>query len=503
MKTKSYPFLVTLLLVIFLATPVAAETLTLRDALVLGLAENYDLRIASLAVERASAGVIGEEGTFDVTAELGLNASHSEVPADSALINGNIMETNQAQAEAALSKQFATGLQTRLSLTGTRSDADSLADRLDPAYRTALVLDLTQPLLKDRGSEINTANLQIARTRQQQSAYGYLSSAQQLATDIERAYLDLSQAEADYRYAVLARDLAQELLDGNQRKFDAGLIPITEVNEAKTAVAGREESVLLYRQRIAQLRNSLLDLIDQGETKLSPDWQVALPETVNTIELDLDQAIATGLQQRPDLQQARLELDARKVALVYAKNQQLPRLDLEASLSVNGLSGDADSVAYYNGNWQDSFDDEGSSWYAGLRFSMPLQNRSAKALYRDAAAQDKQSLYRLRRAEIAAETAIRSAHATVELGLERVEVARRSSELAETTLEQENRRLEEGLSDTFRLLNFQEALVTAKVSEVAALTDYYRAQASLFKAMGTNLERYNIVAALPHQGAMP
>ena len=503
MNRKTCPFLLTLLLAITLAAPAAAGTLTLREALVLGLAENYDLRIADLDVERAQAGVTGEEGRFDLVAELGINASRSELPTDSTLIDSDVTKTSRVQAEAALSKHFATGLQTRLSLTGTRSDTDSLADRLEPSYRTALVLDLTLPLLKDRGTDVNTANLQIATTQQQQAAHGYLASAQQLAAEIETAYFDLAQVEAEYRYAILARDLATELLAGNQRKLDTGLIPVTEVNEAKSAVAGREQNVLLYRQRITQRRNRLLELIDQGETSLPPDWQVSLPETVGTIKLDLEQAISTGLLQRPDLQQARLELVARKVALVYAQNQQLPRLDLEASLSVNGLSGESESPSYYSGDWQDAFDKEGSSWYAGIRFSMPLQNRNAQALSRDAAAQDRQSLYRLRRAEIATETAIRSALATVELGMERVNVARSSSELAQATLDQENRRLEEGLSDTFRILSFQNALVSAKVSEVAAITDYYRAQASLFQAMGVNLERYNIVAALPHQGAMP
>lgn len=485
-------------------TPFAhADTLSLRQALVLGLTENYDLQIAELDVERAQAGVTSEEGRFDVNAELAINASHNEVPADSALLATDFVETEQTQGEAALSKQFATGLQTRLSLTGTRSDADSLADRLDPAYRTALVLDFTQPLLKDLGLDINTANLKIARTRQQQAAYGYLASAQKLVSEIENAYLDLAQAEADYQYALLARDLAKELLDGNQRKFDAGLVPVTEVNEARTAVAGREESVLLNKQRIAIMSNRLLELINHGKTERSADWQVTLPMLTSPSEPALDEALETGLRERPDLQQARLELDTRKIALIYADNQLLPRLDLEASLGVNGLSGDADSNTYYNGGWQDSFADDGNSWYAGLRFSMPLQNRKAKAQYRDAAAQDKQSLYRLRRAEIAAEAAIRSAHANVELGRQRVEVARQSAELAQTTFDQESRRLEEGLSDTFRMLNFQTSLVTAKTREVDAIADYHRSLASLFQAMGANLERYNIVAALPHQGAMP
>jgi outer membrane protein TolC len=497
-----YKTLFSMLLLACTLTSAQAETLSLREALIHGLNENYDLEIANLEVERAAAGIVGEEGRFDVTAELAVNASRDERPVASPEFTADTLTTEQSQAEAALSKQFSTGLQTRLAVTGTRSDADRLANQLDPAYRTAMVLDLTQPLLKDIGIDINTANLQIAKTRQQQAAYGYLADAQELTTEIEKAYLDLAQAEADYRYAVLARDLAKELLDGNQRKLDAGLVPVTEVNEARTAVASREETMLLSQQRITIARNRLIELINQGETKLSTDFDATLPE-VSPLTVPLSDALETGLRQRPDLQQARLELDARKVALAYADNQLLPRLDLEASLGVNGLSGKSDMGSPYDGGWQDAFANDGESWYAGLRFSMPLQNRVAKAQYRDAEAQDQQALFRLRRAEIAAEAAIRAAHKTLRLGLERLEVARRTSALAQTTLDQETRRLQEGLSDTFRLLIIQNSLVTAKVSEVAALADYHRAWANLYQAMGTNLKHYNIVAALPHQGAMP
>ena len=496
------------LILLALATPVYAQTatLSLQQALVLGMQYNFDLRISSLDVERADAGIMGEEGRFDVFAELGLGVSRNELPVDSALNPDDRVTTDQGSAEAALSKTFATGLETRLSLLGESNDTDVLADQLDPAYRTYLVLDFSQPLLKDMGVDINTASLQIAKTRQQQATLGYLDQAQQLATEIELAYLNLVQVDEEYRYAILARDLAQELLDGNQRKFNAGLVPVTEVNEARSAMAGRKENMLLSEQQVTLARNQLLDLIAQGDAQLPENWQADLPEVTGQEAPELQDALATGFAKRPDLQQARLEIENRKIALVYADNQRLPRLDLEASLGVNGLSGDGDG-ANYDGQWHRSasraLDGDGSSWYAGLRFSVPLQNRSAKAKYRDAAAQDKQSLYRLRRAEISAETVIRSAHAVLKLGSERLAVAQRYAALAQTTLDQETRRLQEGLSNTFRVLIFQNSLVDAKIREVSAKTDYYRAQASLYQAMGTNLERYNIVAALPHEGVTP
>ncbi len=463
------------------------ETLSLQQALVLGMQNNFDLRISSLDVERADAGIMDEEGQFDVLAELGIGVSRDELPVDSALLAEDLVTTDRGSAEAALSKTFATGLETRLSLIGESNDRDALADRLDPAYRTYLVLDFTQPLLKDMGVDINTASLQIAKTRQQQAVLGYLGQAQQLAAAIELAYLNLVQADEEYRYAILARDLAQELLDGNQRKFNAGLVPVTEVNEARSAMAGREENMLLTEQQVTLARNQLLDLIKQGDAQLPEDWQADLPVVTEAQAPDLAEALAIGFARRPDLQQARLEIENRKVALVYADNQRLPRLDLEASLGVNGLSGDGDE-AHYDGQWQRSasraLDQDGSSWYAGLRFSVPLQNRSAKAQYRDAAAQDKQSLYRLRRAEVSAETVIRSAHAVLDLGEERLVVAKRYAALAQTTLDQETRRLQEGLSNTFRVLTFQNSLVEAKIREVSAKTDYYRAQTRLYAGHG-------------------
>ena len=490
------------------ASTAQAETLSLRQALVLGIEHNFDLQIASLDVERADAGVLGEEGRFDVTAELGIGVSQSDTPVASMYEKDDIITTEEARAEAALSKTFVTGLQSRLSLNGTRSDADALADHLDPAYRTYLVLDFTQPLLKDLGTDINTANLKIAQTRKQQAALGYLLQAQLLTTEIEQAYLVLAQADEDYRYAILARDLARELLDGNQRKFDAGLIPISEVNEADSAMAGREESMLLVQQQVTIARNNLLELIDHGEAQLPVNWQTKLPDVEPAQTVVLEEALETGFKQRPDLQQARLDIDIRKIALVYADNQLLPRLDLEASLGINGLAGDdGGNGSRYDGDWHNSldsaFDQDGTSWSAGVRFSMPLQNRTAKAQYLDAAAQDKQSLYRLRSAEVSAETEIRAAHDVLELGRERLQVAHRYADLAQTTLDQETRRLQEGLSNTFRVLTFQNALVTARTREVAAQTDYYRAEVALYQAMGTNLERYNIIAALPHEGAMP
>jgi len=502
------------LLVLVCSPAGASETFSLRDALVIGLQHNYDLHAVRLEIERAEGGVLGEEGRFDVVAELVAGVSEAETPLASGLFAGETLETEQISGELALSKLFATGLQSRLALQGNRTEGLAgeqglFSDQLNPSYYAALVLDLSQPLLRDRGGDVNTADLKVAEARRRQAAFGYLERAEQLSAEIELAYLEVVQADAEYRYYTLARDLAAELLAGNERKFEAGLIPVTEVNEARSAMAGREESMLLARQRLVLARNALVDLIAHGEARLpGGDWQVTFPVLAERPVPDFEAALEIGLERRPDLQQARLETEARKIALVYAGNQRWPRLDLEASLGVNGLAGDdRGSGSPYAGGWGDALDgalaEDGTQWYAGVRFSMPLQNRGARGRYLAAEAEDRQALYALRRAEVAVETAIRSARQACELGEQRLQVAQRYAALADATLEQENRRLREGLSDTFRVLTFQNALVDARIRETAARVDYHKAIATLYRAMGINLERYDIVAALPQQGVLP
>jgi outer membrane protein TolC len=487
------------------ASVVSAEPLTLRQALILGLENNFDLRIAQLNQPVADAAVAGEEARFDFQSEATFGLLDQKTPSAMAVpLSDQPFESRSAQGELALAKQFSLGTTTRLGIQSQRSDNDLYADRLDPAYRAALVLDLTQPLLQDFGFGVNTANLKIAEERSGQVALGYLDSAQSLVQSIERAYLDLSLATAVSKYRSQSRDLAAELLDANQRKLDAGLIPVSEVNQAKTALAGREEALIVSYQLLDIALNSLRDLIEHEQTGTIPDR----PELDPLMIPDADPpqytaAMAAALKSRPDLNQARLALDASRIQLVFAKNKELPRLDLLATLNVNGLAGD-DPTGVWQGNAGDAFGSafagDGTQWSVGLQFQYPLGNRAARAQKVAAEAKQSQSLYRFRRLEVTAETEIKNALVVLGRGKERLVVAGQFVSLAETTLEQENRRIQEGLSDSFRILSFQEALIEARIRRATALSDYRKGLVLLYKAMGQNLEYYNITAALPSLG---
>jgi outer membrane protein TolC len=492
-----------ILLVCSVSFSFAAEPFTLRQALILGLKNNFDLRISNLNLPAADSVVAREASNFDIQTEATFSLLDRKTPLATASPD-LFLESRSMQGEVALSKQFMFGTTTRFGVQAGQNDADLYANRLDPAYRATLVLDLTQPLLQDLGSGVNAANMKIAKARRSQVAIGYLDSAQQLVENIEQTYLELSLFAAVYDYRNQSRELAAKLLNANRRKMDAGLIPITEVNQADTALAGREEALIVAQQQFEVALNRLRDLIEHGEAGLISDQPKLDPLfAAEMAPPKLDEALSIALQSRPDLNQARLELEASRTELVYAKNKLLPRLDLQASLNVNGLAGD-DSTGAWQGNMGNAFgsavDRDGTEWSIGLQFKYPLGNRSARAQKLAADASQNQALYNFHRLEVAAETEIKNALVAIQRGQERLVVSERFVELAETTLAQETQRSQEGLSDSFRILTFQDDLIEAKIRRATARTDYRKGFALLYKAMGQNLERYDITALLPSRG---
>ena len=80
----------------------------------------------------------------------------------------------------------------------------------------------------------------------------------------------------------------------------------------------------------------------------------------------------------------------------------------------------------------------------------------------------------------------------VELRFSQVESTRKARTYAEAALAAEEKKLQNGLSTTFVVLQLQETLTAARTAEVAALVDYNRALVQLAFAEGSTLEKHRM-----------
>nr|MDA3786752.1 TolC family protein [Deltaproteobacteria bacterium] len=283
-----------------------------------------------------------------------------------------------------------------------------------------------------------------------------------------------------------------------------------EVQQAETALAARDEDVIVARQQVDMEDNQLKDLLEirAGDplhavplaTEPLPAVDIAYPAQ--------EEALALALKQRLDLQWLYLTVENQKIRLAFSQNQKLPRLDLGTTFGINGLSGEDRPVSLFGhqqtsphtGDYGDAYasmvEDDGYQWALDLKLTYPIGNRAARARHAKLGIEKRQLLYQVKRLEGGIETAVNNSLVTVQRSLERLQVARRFENLAQITLEQEVTRLKEGLSDTFRILNCQVDLVLAHLKRVKATTDFHQGLARLYREMGGNLERYGIIGAV-------
>jgi outer membrane protein TolC len=507
-------FLSLMLFFLFSTTFAVAEDeacrLSLRETLALAIERNLDLQIAAEEVPISAEGITAEEAVFDPVATVSAQARSERLPSVSVFSGDAYDRQREYLGTAALSKRFRTGMEGSLSLKTLRQSSNSAIIGLNPQYRSFLVFNVTQPLLRDFGSEANTTNLRIAQQRRRQAGLAFIDSARQLAGKIEQAYIEAARTSGVLSMRLESRALAQELLEGNRKKFDSGLISISEIQEAQTALMLRDDDVLLARQQMEIAVNNLQDLLEIEDGKRFqwsvPDEEFLLPEESLP---PLEEAKNLALDNRPDLEGQRIELAVRDIRVEFTRNQKMPRLDLQATLGTNGLSGDGQIPAFspgpsemnpFRGEYTDSLqgvaERDGYEWAVGLNFSYPLGNRAADSRLQQARSQKRQEVYRLRRLENGIITEVDNALVRVSKSLERAQVTERLVGLAETTLSQEMQRLRSGLSDTFRILEFQEDVVEARIRKVNARAEVEAGFAELYTAMGLNLERYGIVPTL-------
>lgn len=494
------------------------KTLSLREALIQGIRHNLELSMVEVRVPQSRLAETIEEARFDPVLEAKGGVSSQKLPSASAFSVDNLERLDTSLASAGVKKTFQTGLESQVALKTSSVDSNSaLISGVNPYYRNYIELDLTQPVLRNAGIEVNTAQLRMAQIQGGQSEFALLEQTQQLAEKIELAYYDLAQARAVLSQRRRSLSLAQELMSANQRRFDAGLVPITEVQQAESAMASREEQVLAASQQAETISNRLKDILELNAsgggwpgplvTDPLPEQQLPTPGA--------GEALERASRQRPDLLLQRLELENLDVRVAYLDNQRLPRLDLEGSLALNGFAGSnrggnttgtVTNSPYdgpYGAAWRDALDGEGYEGYVGVRLSYPLGNRAADSRWQQAHWQKKRAIYQLKRLEGQMETEINNALVDMERSRERLAVARRLEGLAQTNLDQEMKRLAEGLSDSFRILDFQEKVVEAHVRAATALADLDRAQARLWRAQGDNLTRFAIVPRLPRRANQP
>lgn len=468
--------------------------ITLGQALQRALGMNFQIKVEKFAPRIAKAKQLRDSGKFDPTLELSYTYDENRqelrtltsdltlptpVPGEPdpqlfALTSGQVIDSS-------LAGLLPWGMTYDLGASLTTQD-DSR--QTITKYNSFVGLNVIQPLLKNFGTDVNMSSIRIARTNVAISKWQMRQKVIDVVTETIFTYNDLYFANRNLAVELQSRSLAWQLLSDNQKRANIGVMAPLDILQAQADFASREEKVLVAGRLVKDTENTLKGLIsDEVNDVLALRVRISEPPSSLGFRPNLEKDFAAAFELRPDYRQALLELQRRNISLIFTRNQVLPRLDLIASLGINGIDKSlSSSVERMSGGGNNNL-----AWNAGAVFSVPIPNRTARGEEQVVKMEIAQALVDLKRLEQSILLKADSAAGQIDTTRKRIEATRAARIFSERTLEAGQIKLTSGTTTTFEVLQFQRDLAQAQINEIRAITDHNKAIAEYARQTGTTL----------------
>lgn len=475
------------------------ETIALGDAAIRALKSNLDITISRQTKESRLSDIIVEQAKFDPTLSVNGQYLRTVNPLNRPVFGGTqsnlteitIFDQRNSSVTVDAQTNLVTGGNLDLNYSPAYTNVNPAVAQgflFNPAWTGGLAMTLTQPLLRNAGLDVNKTFIRIAQNNAAVEEHVFRDRVLTVLATVEQTYWELVFANENLKVAEAALKAAQNLLAENRAKAKAGVMSIVDVLQAEAAVASRVEQILIAEKAIRDQEDQLRRLLNPGENELREDVRLTPqdPPAVALQPISLQEAIDIAIERRPEIVQAKKNVDSSELNTNFAKNQLLPTLSFQGTLGLAGLGGNLGNSV--NSNFSGDFYNYG----AGLVLSYPLGNRSAWSTYNKRQMEGRNAQVSLVSVRQQIIVGVREAVRRVQTDFKRIETTRSARIMAEKQLQAEQERLKVGLSTTRFVLEFQRDLATAQGNELRAIVDYNKSLSNLERHKATTLDRYSL-----------
>jgi len=173
------------------------------------------------------------------------------------------------------------------------------------------------------------ATLKVADQKVAQAEVDYRAAQQSVIVRTATAYFNVLAAHDTLEAAEASREAISRQLEQAEKRFEVGLIAITDVEEAKAANDQAIATVIDDKRLLATARDQLREVTGEFFDELSrPGDDMPL---INPDPSSEEQWVKAALDQNLELSSARLAADIARENISVARAGHLPTLDLVAS----------------------------------------------------------------------------------------------------------------------------------------------------------------------------
>jgi HAE1 family hydrophobic/amphiphilic exporter-1 len=471
------------------------RSLTIEDCIQLALEHNLDIQIQRLNPVINQYGLNVTYGVYEPTATFTGTKSYNDFPSGAGInpSTGLPYLSNVGEADSyspSIAGVLPTGLSYDLTANTSRNIEQGFPNPIygSPLWSSEFNLALKQPLLKNLWIDGNRLQIQLNKATLKISEQAFRLQVMTSVTAVKSAYYNLLYARGNVEANAKAYELAEQLVRENLKRVQVGSLAPLDERQSESQAAASLAAMQAAQQALVVQENLLKNLLtdnysDWAEVTLLPSEQlIAVPQ-----ELNLQESWRRAVAQRPELIEAKLNVQKQNVTLKYDFNQIFPELDVIGSYGRNAIENTLGS------SLDDIRQGDHSAYSYGAFMSIPLGgNYSGRNQYKSGKVSLKQLLLTLKQTEQGIVVAVDNDVGNVRSTLQQVDATRDARIYAEQALDAERKKLENGKSTSFIVLQLISNLTTAKVNEIQALATYNIAVAQLALDDGSTLEANHI-----------
>lgn len=499
--------------------PSDAKPLTLNEAIRLALENNNDIQASRIDVEKAEHNLTASRGAYDPLLFSESYFERTSTPVTSFIggSNNGSLKLKDFTSKAGLSglaPKF--GGSYSVEMSSTRLSSNNFFNALDPIISSRVTFSYTQPLVRGLHTDDSRRRIEIAKKNLALTDVQFRQRATEVITHVEQAYWELVQALKNLQVQNEAVKQTRAQVETNRRQVAQGVLAPIDVVEAEAQVKIYEQNVYAAQEDVTRAENALKTLMlrDRNAELWSRALLPVTPVSLDVPRISLPQAITMALANRFELAELRTNKEINEIDRRFYRDQVKPQVDLTLSYSSNGVAGTltdnenplpignpipADLQGGYGQSLSNLLGQDNPTVRVGVRISLPLKNRTAKAQLGHSLAEGRRLDTVRAQTEQLIEADVRNAMQRVRSVEARMSAAVAQREAAEQQYTSEQRKFQAGMSTVFLVLQRQTDLVTARGRELETQTDLNKAVADFQRATG-NTFSYRNVAVTSEKG---
>ena len=333
-------------------------------------------------------------------------------------------------------------------------------------------------------------NLRKANKTVAQAEIDYLAAEQDLIIRVANAYFNVLAAEDTLEAEQAARQAIEKQLDQAQKRFDVGLIAITDVQEAQAAYDQSIANEITSKRNLATAKESLRAITDSYPGQLNkPDNNLPLIMPNPQSESDW---VETSLEQNLSYLSAQVGVEIAKSEIKVQRSGHLPTIGIQASKR----DIDTDSFRSDSGSEFSPADNENINEGVGVQLNLPLYSGGqVTSRVRQAVARHRASKEKLERVARETTRIARDSYLGVISGIATVKALQQSVKSSATALQAIEAGYEVGTRTTVDVLDARRRLYSSQKNLAISKYDYLKNILQLKQAAGTltqsDLEQIN------------